>query len=100
MWIMSTETVSLQPERIQGQEYTIKADVWSLGVSLHEVAHLRYPFAPEGETRYLAPIELVTHIVNTEIPEMRNDTSVGRTWSEPIKDFHAALVGLRVPSIA
>ncbi len=35
---------SFQPERIQGGDYTIKSDVWSLGITLIELAHGRFPF--------------------------------------------------------
>ncbi|TXT11259.1 hypothetical protein VHUM_02010 [Vanrija humicola] len=40
----------MSPERIQGDDYTIKSDVWSLGISLVELAHGRFPFAepPDG----------------------------------------------------
>jgi mitogen-activated protein kinase kinase len=36
---------SFQPERIQGEKYTIKSDVWSVGISLVELAQGRFPFA-------------------------------------------------------
>ncbi|EIW72783.1 hypothetical protein TREMEDRAFT_26879 [Tremella mesenterica DSM 1558] len=35
----------MSPERIQGAAYTIKSDVWSLGISLIELALGRFPFA-------------------------------------------------------
>lgn len=35
----------VQPERIQGAQYTVKSDVWSLGISLIELALGRFPFA-------------------------------------------------------
>ena len=35
--------MSLQPERLQGDEYSIQSDLWSLGVSLIEMALGRYP---------------------------------------------------------
>lgn len=76
-----------QPERIQGQHYSIKADVWSLGLSLHEIAHLRFPFPPEGESAYVAPIELLSYIVTAPVPAMKDDPEIGRVWSEGIKDF-------------
>jgi mitogen-activated protein kinase kinase len=37
-------TSSSQPERIQGGEYSVKSDVWSLGITLIELAHGRFPF--------------------------------------------------------
>ena len=38
----------MAPERIQGQSYTITSDVWSLGVTLLEVAQHRFPFPADG----------------------------------------------------
>lgn len=37
----------MQPERIQGAQYTVKSDVWSLGVSLIELALGRFPFSED-----------------------------------------------------
>lgn len=34
-----------QPERIQGAQYTVKSDIWSLGISLIELALGRFPFS-------------------------------------------------------
>ncbi|KNE64051.1 STE/STE7/MEK1 protein kinase [Allomyces macrogynus ATCC 38327] len=34
----------MSPERIQGQEYTVRSDVWSLGISLLELAIGRFPY--------------------------------------------------------
>lgn len=36
-----------QPERIQGANYTVKSDVWSLGISLIELALGRFPFSDD-----------------------------------------------------
>jgi len=35
----------MSPERIQGAQYTVKSDVWSLGISLIELAFGHFPFA-------------------------------------------------------
>lgn len=34
-----------QPERIQGGEYSVKSDVWSLGITIIELALGRFPFS-------------------------------------------------------
>lgn len=80
----------MAPERIQGQNYSIKADVWSLGLTLHEVAHLRFPFPPEGEPQNVAPIELLSYIVTAPVPAMVDNPATGRQpWTPEIRDFIA-----------
>ncbi|PPQ76023.1 hypothetical protein CVT26_005552 [Gymnopilus dilepis] len=37
-------SVYMSPERIQGAEYSIKSDIWSLGITLIELATGRFPF--------------------------------------------------------
>ncbi|KAF9049475.1 kinase-like protein [Hymenopellis radicata] len=37
-------SIYMSPERIQGGDYSIKSDVWSLGITLIELAHGRFPF--------------------------------------------------------
>src|SRR5699024_7059860 len=44
-----------QPERLEGAHYTLKSDVWSLGLSLVELAIGRYPIPPPSQ-RQLAKI--------------------------------------------
>lgn len=40
----------MSPERIQGAQYTVKSDVWSLGVSLIELALGRFPFSDNHDS--------------------------------------------------
>ncbi|CDZ96562.1 pkinase-domain-containing protein [Phaffia rhodozyma] len=39
----------MSPERIQGAPYTVKSDVWSLGISLIEMALGRFPFSDSDD---------------------------------------------------
>lgn len=39
----------MAPERIQGEEYTVKSDVWSVGLTLFELAVGKFPFAPDAD---------------------------------------------------
>ncbi|KWU45491.1 Pkinase-domain-containing protein [Rhodotorula sp. JG-1b] len=39
----------MSPERISGDPYTVKSDVWSLGITLVELAIGRFPFSAEDE---------------------------------------------------
>ncbi|UZJ56757.1 hypothetical protein CBS101457_006077 [Exobasidium rhododendri] len=38
----------MSPERIQGDQYSVKSDVWSLGISVIEVALGRFPFMEDS----------------------------------------------------
>jgi hypothetical protein len=51
-----------QPERIIGREYTIRADVWSTGLSILELVQNRFPFPSD-----LAPVDLIMHITTSEV---------------------------------
>ncbi|GAA6008356.1 hypothetical protein JCM10207_000098 [Rhodosporidiobolus poonsookiae] len=39
----------MSPERISGDPYTVKSDVWSLGITLIELAIGRFPFSSEDD---------------------------------------------------
>ena len=69
----------MQPERIQGRPYKISADVWSLGLTMMEVAQNRFPFPSAA----LSPMELVEYIVNLPAPTLSEEYE----WSEEFKDF-------------
>lgn len=43
--LLTSPVCGAQPERIQGAQYTVKSDVWSLGISLIELALGRFPFS-------------------------------------------------------
>lgn len=78
-----------KPERIQGLTYTITSDVWSLGVTLMEVAQNRFPFLEDGGNGQTPAmlIELLTIIVKKPIPELRDE--LGIKWSTSFKYFIA-----------
>ncbi|KAK9765661.1 MAP kinase kinase (MEK) [Basidiobolus ranarum] len=54
----------MSPERISGATYSVKSDVWSLGLSLIELALGRFPF-PQ-----LSVFELLQFIVDEELPTL------------------------------
>ncbi|RIA83829.1 kinase-like domain-containing protein [Glomus cerebriforme] len=68
----------MAPERILGLPYKVSTDVWSLGLTIMEVAQNRFPFPS-----VLSPIELVTYIANLPAPTLSDEYE----WSEELKDF-------------
>lgn len=70
----------MAPERISGNEYSIRSDVWSMGISLLELAQNRFPFPNE-----LPPIELMMHITQGDPPMLEDEGGV--VWSDDMKDF-------------
>jgi mitogen-activated protein kinase kinase len=70
----------MAPERISGNEYTIRSDVWSTGISLLELVQNRFPFPND-----LPPIELMMYITHGEPPRLEDEAGV--VWSPEMKDF-------------
>ncbi|KAF2860747.1 MAP kinase [Piedraia hortae CBS 480.64] len=79
----------MAPERITGQSYTITSDVWSLGVTLLEVAQHRFPFPADGTEMNprAGLIDLLTYIVRQPIPKLRDEPENRLKWSESFKHF-------------
>ncbi len=79
----------MAPERITGQSYTITSDVWSLGVTLLEVAQHRFPFPADGTEMQprAGLIDLLTYIVTQQIPKLKDEPDNGIKWSENFKYF-------------
>ncbi|TKA63094.1 hypothetical protein B0A49_09847 [Cryomyces minteri] len=79
----------MAPERITGQSYTITSDVWSLGVTLLEVAQHRFPFPADGTEMQprAGLIDLLTYIVSQPIPKLKDEPENGIKWSESFKYF-------------
>jgi mitogen-activated protein kinase kinase len=72
----------MSPERIQGGVYSVKGDVWSLGIMLYELASGNSAFANEnsGQTSIL---ELLQRIVNEQPPSL----SVKDGFSPELSNF-------------
>lgn len=69
-----------------GQPYTITSDVWSLGVTILELALNRYPFTADGEP-HMGPIELLTYLLNSPLPTLEDDQAQGIKWSRSLRDL-------------
>ena len=83
----------MAPERITGQSYTINSDVWSLGVTLLEVAQHRFPFPADGtEPQPQAGlIDIIQYIVGQPLPKLKDEPAHGNEpeikWSDNFKYF-------------
>lgn len=64
----------MAPERINTAPYTIKSDVWAVGLTIIEAATSFFPFFAQysnNDKRYpLSTLELLQHIVNEPSPRL------------------------------
>ncbi|KAI1773341.1 kinase-like protein [Hypoxylon cercidicola] len=64
----------MAPERIQGEKYTVKSDVWSFGLSIMELAIGKFPFASEqlsdGDGAPAGILDLLQQIVHEPAPRL------------------------------
>ncbi|KAJ3097475.1 MAP kinase kinase (MEK) [Phlyctochytrium planicorne] len=58
----------MSPERIKGMKYSVQCDVWSLGITLMELAMGRFPFPADGKP--LTLFELLECIVEEPLPDL------------------------------
>jgi len=64
----------VQPERIKGESlnnlgtYTVSSDVWSLGLSIIEIALGTYPYPPETYSNVFAQLTAIVHGPPPELP--------------------------------
>lgn len=92
----------MSPERLQGTHYSVQSDVWSLGLSLVEMAIGMYPIPPPDakmleaifdesnddssssvvEQKPMAIFELLDYIVNEPPPKLEH-----KSFSVEFKDF-------------
>ncbi|KAI0725041.1 kinase-like protein [Fomitopsis betulina] len=65
----------MAPERIKGESqnnvatYTVSSDVWSLGLSMIEMAIGQYPYPPETYANVFAQLTAIVHGDPPELPE-------------------------------
>ena len=65
-WVGTVHYMS--PERIQGSAYSYDSDVWSLGITLLELATGAFPYPPERDGRRLSFWDLLDAIVESPPP--------------------------------
>jgi eukaryotic-like serine/threonine-protein kinase len=66
-WIIGTPAY-MSPERVTGRGADPRSDIWSLGVTLHELASGRLPFTAASDA------ELCRRIASGQAPELETDT--------------------------
>jgi len=65
----------MAPERIQGEKYTVKSDVWSFGLTIMELAIGKFPFAAseqlsDAESAPAGILDLLQQIVHEPAPSL------------------------------
>ncbi len=65
----------MAPERIQGEKYTVKSDVWSFGLSIMELAIGKFPFdasehLSDGDGAPAGILDLLQQIVHEPAPRL------------------------------
>jgi mitogen-activated protein kinase kinase len=65
----------MAPERIKGAAYSIRSDIWSLGLTIIEVAQNRPALPPPGQP-HLSIFELLDFIVHQPMPSVGADRSI------------------------
>jgi mitogen-activated protein kinase kinase len=65
----------MAPERIQGEKYTVKSDVWSFGLTIMELAIGKFPFASDqlnddAESAPAGILDLLQQIVHEPAPRL------------------------------
>lgn len=72
----------MAPERIQGHPYSVTSDIWSLGLTLLEVARGKFPF--EVDIANVSPIEVLT-LIMTFSPRLEDEDGI--VWSSAFRSF-------------
>lgn len=76
----------MAPERIMGKPYSVSCDVWSLGLTLLEVARGLFPYPMHTDGSPLGPIEMLSLILEYE-PRLEDIPEEDISWSESMKNF-------------
>ncbi|KAI5959678.1 MKK1 [Candida theae] len=73
----------MAPERIMGKSYSISSDIWSLGMSMLEVANGKFPIDVS-----LGPIEVVEMVSRSEL-SLKDSVTDSIFWTPEFKRFVA-----------
>ncbi|GAA5828818.1 hypothetical protein JCM11251_005885 [Rhodosporidiobolus azoricus] len=80
-------TYYLSPERIRGGQYSINSDVWSMAVTVLEIALNRFPFPGPGEAPLNGPIELLTYLLRMDKVDMPDEPERGIKYTNAFRNF-------------
>jgi mitogen-activated protein kinase kinase len=72
----------MAPERIQGHPYSVTSDVWSLGLTLLEVAKGQFPL--DIDIQGCSPIEVLTLIMSFQ-PRLEDEDGI--VWTSAFRSF-------------
>jgi serine/threonine protein kinase len=85
----------MAPERIRGDQYSMPADIWSMGISLLELAGGRFPYpAPsaDGRVAQIASFwDLLDMIQHDPVPVLPEEVN-GARFSADFRDFISCCV--------
>ena len=91
----------MAPERIRGDNaadsiitYSVQSDIWSLGLSILEIAKGGYPYPPETYSSVFAQLSAIVDGEPPELPEEFSGLaqSFVRQWSPPKRVLQLILV--------
>jgi serine/threonine protein kinase len=72
----------MAPEVVQGQPYDSQADMWSLGITVIEMAEGQPPRARDGTGKPIGPNQVFQMIVHGEPPALK-----GKSWSPELREL-------------
>ncbi|EGG02686.1 uncharacterized protein MELLADRAFT_38429 [Melampsora larici-populina 98AG31] len=77
----------MAPERIRGKPHSITSDVWSLGLSLLELALNRFPLSSNDDQTPMHPFDLVQTVLTFQMPSLDEEIELGIQWTKSFQHF-------------
>lgn len=67
--------------------YRINSDVWSMALTVLEVALNRFPFPEEGDTLMSSPLELLQYLRKMDPPSLPDEPTLGIKYTSAFRSF-------------
>lgn len=67
--------------------HSITSDVWSMALTVLEVALNRFPFPAPGEAPLQSPIELLTYLIKLDTPRVDDEPENGIKYTNAFRNF-------------